>query len=171
MHENKKCPPALSDRGRLCLGTKLNLITCLMKATQMEGQSSADAEELSNEDIEACLQGVAEEEPDNCPSLEVTGIEPDITAALQKSASEAEPPSTFDMKVADGAAIVHFTATGVSMFEEYAHVVFLPYLRNQLNSVQRQDVVWDKNSIKVLTRKKKGKGTCRKVKGQKIPVK
>jgi hypothetical protein len=80
------------------------------------------------------------------------------------------------VKVLDGAAVVHFLSTsGITTFEEYADVVFLPYIRIQLESAQRLDVVWDeytKSSIKESTREKRGKGTRRKVQSQnKIPAK
>lgn len=177
MHENNPCPPSISDRGKLRQGTKSDLLTCLMKTIETESQSVNDRQDLDDDDIEACLQRVAEtEDSESCPSIKVLEVQPDIVAALEKSTSETQPPSTFDVKVLDGAAVVHFLSTsGITTFEEYADVVFLPYLRIQLESAQRLDVVWDeytKSSIKESTREKRGKGTRRKVQSQnKIPAK
>ena len=78
-----------------------------------------------------------------------------------------EAPSTFDTKILDGAAILHFLSTaGVSTFEEFANIVFLPCIKRQLEDADRVDVVWDtylSNSIKGCAREKRGKGIRRKV--------
>ncbi|KAG1707491.1 Degenerin del-1 [Nymphon striatum] len=86
----------------------------------------------------------------------------------------AEPPTLFDVKVLDGAAVVHMlSVNAVGTFIEYANSVFLPHVVKQLENCQRIDVVWDTylpNSIKESTREKRGKGVRRKVLGNnKIP--
>ncbi|KAG1704380.1 Zinc finger protein 91 [Nymphon striatum] len=86
----------------------------------------------------------------------------------------AEPPTLFDVKVLDGAAVVHMlSVNAVGTFIEYANSVFLPHVVKQLENCQRIDVVWDTylpNSIKESTREKRGKGVRRKVLGKnKIP--
>ena len=79
----------------------------------------------------------------------------------------AEPPSTYDCIVLDGAVIVHLLPTAeVSTFQEYADKVFIPYLSQQLQHATRVDVVWDRylpDSLKESTREKRGKGVRRKV--------
>ena len=51
-------------------------------------------------------------------------------------------------------------------FQEYADIVFLPYVSNQLTTAQRVDVVWDmyiQNILKDTTRQKRGTGIRRRV--------
>lgn len=68
-----------------------------------------------------------------------------------------------------------FPTAGIPTFRDYARKAFLPFLRNQLNSAKRLDMVWDthkKNSIKEIMRGKRGKGVRRSVEAQKkIPGK
>ena len=46
--------------------------------------------------------------------------------------------------IVDGAAIVNMLRPGdVKTFSEYAQQVFLPYIKSQLQQVNRVDVVWD----------------------------
>ena len=92
------------------------------------------------------------------------------------SLNEASPPTDFDCKILDGAAVIHFLSTsGVSTFEEYADRVFIAHLHRQLENSRRLDVVWDtyiEDSIKESTREKRGKGLRRKVSSQaKLPSK
>ena len=52
-------------------------------------------------------------------------------------------------------------------FMEYSQGVFLPFVKSQLQHVQRVDVVWDihiADSLKATTRNKRGKGKRRRVK-------
>ena len=119
-HENHPYPPSLSDRGRLRLGKKSDLLSVL----------SAEAEK--------------------------------------------EAPVAFDVKVLDGAAIVHLLSTnGVSTFDDYASDVFIPYIKKQIETSKRVDVVWDTYvtcSIKESTREKRGRGMRREVAGRnKLP--
>ena len=121
-HENHPYPPSLSDRGKLQLGEKSELLNIL----------------------------------------------------LQESQAEKELPTSFDVKVLDGAAIVYLLSpTNATTFDEYASNVFIPYIKKQLDTSERIDVVWDTyvtNSIKESTREKRGKGIRRKVAGKnKIP--
>ena len=51
-------------------------------------------------------------------------------------------------------------------FQEYADMVFLPYVSNQLATTNRVDIVWDTyitGSLKETTRQKRGKGIWRQV--------
>jgi hypothetical protein len=58
-------------------------------------------------------------------------------------------------------------------FSDYLNVIYSPYIRNQLLSVQRLDIIWDiyvKDSLKASTRSKRGKGVRQRVEpGVKIP--
>ena len=48
----------------------------------------------------------------------------------------------FDVKILDGAAIVHLPITdGVSIFDNYAMDVFIPYIKKQLETSEQIDVV------------------------------
>jgi hypothetical protein len=119
-HENHPYPPSLSDRGKLRLGKKSDLLRVLTQKIQHE------------------------------------------------------PPNTFNVKVLDGAAVVHFlSTTNIITFDEYASGVIVPHIMKHLESSNRVDVVWDTyitSSIKESTREKRGKGIRRKVAGQsKLP--
>ena len=114
MHENHPYPPSLSDRGKLRLGKKSDLLTVLTQKTQHE------------------------------------------------------PPSTFDVKLLDGTAVLHFLpASSVTTFDEYVSSVFLPHIMKHLETSERVDAVWDiyiTSSIE-SAREKQGKGIQRKVTG------
>lgn len=116
-HENQACPPALSQMGRIRLGTKSDLVGCL-------------------EDL----------------------ITPQENAAASPSV---------EVMILDGAAIVNMLAPGnAKTFSEYATLVFLPYITSQLQHTSRVDIIWDEyfpDSLKADTRKKRGKGTRRRV--------
>ncbi|KAL9966137.1 hypothetical protein ACROYT_G024162 [Oculina patagonica] len=95
---------------------------------------------------------------------------------LIKCVNRVSPPApaSYDVKVFDGAAIVHaLPVSSVSTFSQYADSTFLPFLENQLKSTKRIDVVWDEYrsaSLKDATREKRGKGVRRKVAGHvKLP--
>ena len=86
------------------------------------------------------------------------------------------PPEKVDCKIYDAPAIVHFLPTGAARtFEEYAEVVFLPYITHQLLTTERIDVVYDRyidGSIKAGTREQRGAGTRTKVSARtKMPPK
>ncbi|CAC5372613.1 unnamed protein product [Mytilus coruscus] len=79
-----------------------------------------------------------------------------------------------DVLVIDGAAIVNMLKPSTSRtFDNYADLIFCPYIRKHLETVARVDVVWDAyidNSLKAATRSKRGKGIRRRVQGKnKIP--
>ena len=57
----------------------------------------------------------------------------------------AKSPDSFDCKVLDGPAVVHFLNTaGATTFENYADSVFSPYLWDQLQTCSRLGIVWDR---------------------------
>ena len=83
---------------------------------------------------------------------------------------------SFDVKIFDGAVVVHvLPRTAIATFQQYAEQVFVPFLRHELQTVNRVDVVWDSyfdSSIKGAATEKQGAGLRRKVNPQtKIPLK
>ena len=98
----------------------------------------------------------------------------DLLNILTKD-TQNNPPDFIDVKLLDGAAVVHFLLTaGNVTFDEYAHQVFVPHIRKQLENSKRIDIVWDTDipsSIKESTREKQGKGFQRKVSSKnKLPA-
>lgn len=83
--------------------------------------------------------------------------------------SQQNPPSSYDAKIFDGAAIVHALLPGTAItFSQCAERVFFPFLTRELDSAKRIDVVWDAyraDSLKEATREKRGKGK-RKIVGE-----
>ena len=101
------------------------------------------------------------------------GKKSDLLSILAQKTHQ-EPPGIVDVKVFDGAAVVHFLpTTNITTLNEYASGVFFPHIMNQLETSERADVVWDTyitSSIKESAREKRGKGIRRKVAGQnKLP--
>ena len=75
--------------------------------------------------------------------VHLPNTKPGLLQCLEQP-GKSDPPSTYDCKVMDGAIIVHFLpTTRVSTFDEYADIVFIPYLEKQLQTATRLDVVWD----------------------------
>ena len=70
-------------------------------------------------------------------------------------------------KFLDGAAVVQMLNPGTAKtFQNYADLIFLPYVKSQLESADRVDIVWDvyiPNNLKNATREKRGKGVRRRV--------
>ena len=100
------------------------------------------------------------------------GKKSDLIACVNRESPP--PPESYDVKVFDGAAVVHaLPVSSVSTFLEYADCTFLPFLQNHLRSTKRVDVVWDEYhsaSLKEATSEKRGKGVRRKVAGHvKLP--
>ena len=73
----------------------------------------------------------------------MTSSKSDILDFLEQP-GQTEPPLEFDCKVLDGAVTVHCLPTKtVHTFSEYADVIFIPYIENQLKNTKRLDLVWD----------------------------
>lgn len=76
-------------------------------------------------------------------------------------------PSVVDVKIIDGATIVHsLPVDKASTFGEYASEVILPWIKHQLKTCNRVNMVWDvykDNSLKESTRQKRGQGIRQKV--------
>ena len=88
---------------------------------------------------------------------------------------QPECPNVFDANVIDGAALVHILpTTSVATFDEYADLMFIPYLVRLLEKCSRLDIVWDtyiQNSIKASARERRGQGVRQKVVGKnKMPT-
>ncbi|CAC5423562.1 unnamed protein product [Mytilus coruscus] len=115
LFENNINPPALSQNGKISLGTKSDLLSkCLEQLTT------------------------------------TTGDVPEV-----------------DVLVIDGAAIMNMLKPSTSRtFDDYADLVFCPYIRKHLETVTRVNVVWNDyidNSLKAATRSKRRKGIRRRV--------
>ena len=99
----------------------------------------------------------------------------DLLKCLEPLASDhLHPPLSYDCQILDGAAVVHFLrTTGNTTFGDYAENTFIPYIDQQLKHANRVDLVWDgyhPNSLKAVTRQKRGEGVRRKVSEQvKLP--
>jgi len=105
--------------------------------------------------------------------LHLPRMKPDLLQCFKVN-KEVEPPAFCDCTVLDGAVIVHcLPVIGVTTFQQYADEVFIPYLKKQLQSSRRLDVVWDTyiaDSLKESTRENRGKGVRMKVPGEtKLP--
>ena len=76
----------------------------------------------------------------------------------------------FDCKIFDGAALTHMLKPNAAKSsQEYADEVFVKFIQQQLQSLKRIDIIWDRylaNSIKGSAREKRGAGVRRKVSSQ-----
>ena len=67
-------------------------------------------------------------------------------------------PDQFDGKILDGPAIIHMLQKGsATTFAKYSSLVFIPYIEQSLEAVDRLDIVWDtyrEDSLKAATREK-----------------
>jgi hypothetical protein len=95
------------------------------------------------------------------------GTKSDLLVCLESVVSSKQDCPTVDAIVLDGAAIVQMLHPAqCKTFNNYAQQVFVPYICSQLNSSKRLDLVWDQylsNSLKAVTRAKRGSGIRRKV--------
>jgi len=94
------------------------------------------------------------------------GNKADLLKCLEPFAPSPLSPPEVDVKLFDGAALVHTlepknAAFAIKTFKDYADRVFLPYLFKHLQIVQRIDVVWDSynaDSLKAHMRECRGTG-------------
>ena len=86
---------------------------------------------------------------------------------LEKLCTSFGETPPVDVIILDGAAIINMLKPiGVKTFQEYAPLVFLPYVKSLLRSVTRMDIIWDvylAGSLKSIAREKRGKGVRRRV--------
>lgn len=106
--------------------------------------------------------------------LRLPGNKSELLACIDPSI-QPEPPSHFDAKIFDGAAMVHILPhEHKCTFGEYSDKIFIPWTERQLQSSTRIDIVWDRyhpDSLKATTREKRGKGVRRKVsRNAKLPA-
>ena len=103
----------------------------------------------------------------------------DLMECLESLAPKPESTPNVDVKIVDGAALVHAldpkkSKETVKTFQNYSQLVFLPCLERMLQDVARLDVVWDiykEDSLKSQTRQNRGTGNhIRVANNTKIPA-
>ena len=106
------------------------------------------------------------------PSLSVggklrLGTKADLLDCLELEKKQSTNTPVVNAKLFDGAAVVQMLNPGTAKtFQEYADTVFLLYISHHLAAAQRVDIVWDvyiPDSLKDVTRQKRGKGIRRRV--------
>ena len=115
------------------------------------------------------LDAFFQQENQSCPpSLSQHGRLPSCKKSdlLEYGESRVPSPPT-DVVILDGAAIVNMIRqANAKTFNEYALNAFLPYIKRQLESASRVDLVWDeyrKESLEGHTREMRGKGSRRRL--------
>lgn len=95
------------------------------------------------------------------------GTKADLVKCLLDASSQTVEQPSVDAIILDGAVVVQMLQPkAVSTFEEYFDSVVAPYILRQLEDVKRLDIVWDvykDDSLKKVTREKRGSGQRRKV--------
>lgn len=95
------------------------------------------------------------------------GTKADLVKCLSDASSQTVEQPSVDAIILDGAVVVQMLqSTAVRTFEEYVDSVVAPYILRQLEEVKRLDIVWDvykDDSLKKVTREKRGSGQRRKV--------
>jgi hypothetical protein len=94
------------------------------------------------------------------------GVKAELLGCLEPLAPRPPETPTVDMKIIDGAPLVHTLSpkksnVNVKTFQDYASHVFLPHIQRELSSVKRLDIVWDTykaDSLKSYTRQSRGDG-------------
>lgn len=84
------------------------------------------------------------------------GKKSDLLTCVQLEIKYPDPPSQYDSKIFDAAAVVHaLPVTMVSTFWKFAENIFIPFIGKHLQQAKRVDVVWDmykEKSLKPSTR-------------------
>lgn len=95
------------------------------------------------------------------------GQKSDLVKCMERLVEKKIDAPQVEATIIDGAVIVQILKPGMAAtFKEYADFVFKPYIRKQLEAVQRVDVVWDvyrEDSLKSTARERRGTGTRRRV--------
>jgi len=147
-HKNHPYPPSLSDRGTVRAGTKCDLaIVLLIKpclrpvpvvpqaASTSHRSGAASTADSSGVNIETLNPYDFDDlDIDLSERIDVLEVPSDILESQSDTpttivdpTTDAEPPSSFDVNVLDGMAVLHFLdPRGSSTFEEFAHNAFLP---------------------------------------------
>jgi len=98
-----------------------------------------------------------------------SGQKTDFLKILEKGpASPTEATRVFEALLVDGAAVVNILKPNgaFNTFADYASQVYLPYVRSQLQTVERIGLVWDtyeSDSLKSTTGINRGQGGRRRV--------
>ena len=140
--------PTISFRQRKTAPSKKSdLLKCLTPDT--DTPSSLESQDLDDDtDLATCLQHVAVAES-SVGELDVVELDAGLLSSIEQAPVSEQldnppSPSSFDTKILDGTAVLHFLPTaGISTFEDCANNVFLPYIRHQLEGADRADVVCD----------------------------
>ena len=97
-HENNPYPPSLSDRGKLRLGKKSDLLKCLIQAPDTDTPGSLETQDLDDDtDLAACFQHVAEADS-SVGELDVVELAGLLSSIEQTPASEQLTPRVFSTK-------------------------------------------------------------------------
>ena len=104
------------------------------------------------------------------PSLASNGImhhtsKSDLLECLEPLVSHQESIRKVDVRIIDGAALVHMldphkSSIPIMTFRDYSQLIFLHYIKHMLQDVVCVNVVWAicKNSLKTQTRQDRGSG-------------
>ena len=118
-HENNLYPPSLSDRGKLRLGKKSDLLKCLIQAPDTHTPGLLETQDLDDDtDLAACLQHEAEAYS-SVGKLDVVELDAGLLSSIEQTpaSEQLDPPSTFDTKILDGTAVLRFLPiAGISTF-------------------------------------------------------
>ena len=100
-----------------------------------------------------------------------SGTKSDLATILESSVTSPDVRPHVEVLLLDGAVAVNLLKPGAcKTFQEYGENVFLKYITSQLHDVsKRLDIVWDEyihDSLKSMTRSKRGKGVRRRVEPQ-----
>ncbi|VDI11065.1 Hypothetical predicted protein [Mytilus galloprovincialis] len=95
------------------------------------------------------------------------GSKSDLLVQLERITESVNEAPRVDALVIDGAALINMLKPrGSKTFESYCKDIVVPYIRGQLLSVRRIDMVWDEyiqDSLKASERSRRGKGIRRRV--------
>ena len=95
------------------------------------------------------------------------GTKADLTDCLEKLCTSKGEAPVIDVIILGGAAVINMLKpVGAKPFQDYATLVFLPYIKAQLARVTRVDIIWDvyiPDSLKSTARENRGKGVRRRV--------
>jgi len=95
------------------------------------------------------------------------GTKSDLIGCLEQCCESSSAVPTVQTMIVDGSVIVQMLRPSVVQnFQQYATEIFLPYVMQLINNVQRLDIVFDvyhPDSLKLATREKRGHGIRRRV--------
>ena len=156
------CPPKKSlckDKDQIVsLKKTCALFSQLYVACQVRGGNMDDFFRHENQECPPSLS--------QCGQLR-SGKKSDLMHCLEKLTPVHENTPNVSALLLDGAVIVNMLKPGASRtFQAYGEDVFLKYIKTQLQTANRIDIVWDEylpDSLKATTRDKRGKGIRRRV--------